>query len=136
MMNNYHVPFEIFSSWIKEAKSNSNIIEAGVANIAIVNNTQNKPSSYMVMFKKFDKKGFYFCASLNLNDNNNIALCFYWGVLNRQVRVEGIIKKISLSEFFVEPKVIEFWTEGKFRIHKRIIYKKNKNSWNIFQIYP
>lgn len=42
------------------------------------------------------------------------------------------------SGFCVNPKEIEFWFEGKFRIHRRELYKRNliDNSWQVTKLYP
>ena len=38
--------------------------------------------------------------------------------------------------FRVEPLLIEFWQDMPFRLHDRVEYKKNKNSWLIKRLYP
>jgi len=38
--------------------------------------------------------------------------------------------------FRVEPLLIEFWQDMPFRLHDRVEYKKNKNSWIIKRLYP
>jgi pyridoxamine 5'-phosphate oxidase len=42
------------------------------------------------------------------------------------------------SGFRVIPEMIEFWEEGEFRIHKRVIYRKSKEakSWKVEELYP
>jgi len=55
----------------------------------------------MVLLKKFDERGFCFFTNLNsrksheLNNNHFVALCFYWGALRKQVRIEGYVEKVS-----------------------------------------
>ena len=36
----------------------------------------------------------------------------------------------------VEPFLIEFWQDMPFRLHDRVEYKKNNNSWAIKRLYP
>lgn len=144
-MENYHEPLKTFASWLKEVESNSQIIEPRAVNLAIVND-KNQPSSMMVLLTKFDEEGFNFSVNSSrgnvLNINQNVALCFYWGVLGKQVRIEGeIIDQKNLNQsllidFVVSPKVIEFWQEGKFRLHKRTEYRKTSNSWRVVRLYP
>lgn len=190
-------PFLKFSEWLDLAKSNKNIVEPTAMCLSTVSE-DNCPSSRMVLLKKFDETGFCFFTNLTsrkgkeLSINENVALCFYWGILGKQVRIEGKIEKVSLKEaddyfssrrresqigawaskqscemenwqeftlrieeikrdfenqnvprppfwsgFRVVPKLIEFWQEGDFRIHKREVYLKNDDdSWNLKLIYP
>lgn len=100
---NHSEPFQLFSKWLKEAESNSQIIEPTAMCLATVND-ENKPSSRMILLKKFDENGFCFFTNLTsrkggeLQVNKNVALCFYWGILGRQVRVEGRVENVSEKE--------------------------------------
>jgi len=103
MNNNHQEPFQLFATWLKEAENNSQITEPTAMCLATVN-TDNKPSSRMILLKKFDDRGFCFFTNLTsrkgeeLKGNQDIALCFYWGVLGRQVRIEGAVEKVSIKE--------------------------------------
>jgi pyridoxamine 5'-phosphate oxidase len=61
----------------------------------------NFPSIRMVLLKNFNKEGFVFYTNLNsqkgneLKDNPKAAMCFHWKSLLRQVRVNGVVQKIS-----------------------------------------
>jgi pyridoxamine 5'-phosphate oxidase len=96
-------PFEIFSSWFDEACSNKEIIEPNAMSLATINE-KNQPSLRMVLLKHFDERGFCFYTNLTsrkgkeLSCNPNVALCFYWGKLGKQVRIEGEIEKVSIKE--------------------------------------
>ncbi|PIA46505.1 hypothetical protein AQUCO_01500211v1 [Aquilegia coerulea] len=63
-----------------------------------------KPSSRMVLLKGFDKEGFVWYTNYEshkghqLSENPHAALLFYWDGLNRQVRIEGPVKKVSDTE--------------------------------------
>ncbi|MFT5703148.1 MAG: pyridoxamine 5'-phosphate oxidase [Rickettsiales bacterium] len=102
-MNNHQEPFDIFSKWIKIAQENSKIIEPTAMCLATVDK-ENRPSSRMILLKKFDEKGFCFFTNLNgrkageLKNNQNVALCFYWGVLGRQIRIEGSVENVTQKE--------------------------------------
>jgi pyridoxamine 5'-phosphate oxidase len=58
----------------------------------------------MVLLKDYDEQGFVFFTnytsrkSSELINNNKVALLFHWGVLQRQVRIEGKVEKISSKE--------------------------------------
>ncbi len=62
------------------------------------------PSARMVLLKGFDARGFVFFTnyesrkSTNLQDNPRAALVFHWSVLQRQVRVEGTVERVSEAE--------------------------------------
>ncbi len=96
-------PFEKFSKIFDEAKLNSSIIEPSSMCLSTVDDN-NKPSSRMVLLKHFDEKGFCFYTNLTsrkgkeLSLNNNVALCFYWGALSRQIRIEGKAEAVSQKE--------------------------------------
>ncbi len=63
------------------------------------------PSARTVLLKEFDKRGFVFFTNGNsrkgraLKENPYAALVFYWtGKEERQVRIEGSVKKVSRAE--------------------------------------
>jgi len=97
---NYSAPFLLFKDWFDQANQNQQIIEPTAMCLATVG-VDNKPSSRMVLLKKFDERGFCFFTNLNsrksheLNNNHFVALCFYWGALRKQVRIEGYVEKVS-----------------------------------------
>jgi pyridoxamine 5'-phosphate oxidase len=63
-----------------------------------------KPSTRNVLLKGVDQRGFIFFTnydsrkSLELAENPNAALTFYWAELERQVCVSGVVEKISREE--------------------------------------
>ena len=97
------VPFIKFDQWLKEAQSNANIVEPTAMCLTTVNG-DGLPSSRMILLKKYDERGFCFFTNLTsrkaqqLQENKNVALCFYWGVLGLQVRVEGSVQPVSNQE--------------------------------------
>lgn len=40
------------------------------------------------------------------------------------------------SGYRVAPERIEFWREGKFRLHEREVYAKDGDSWRIERLFP
>ena len=93
----------LFANWFDEAQKNPQIVEPTAMCLSTVD-SQNKPSSRMVLLKKFDERGFCFFTNLTsrkaaqLANNKNVALCFYWGALGRQVRIEGEVEDVSQKE--------------------------------------
>jgi pyridoxamine 5'-phosphate oxidase len=63
-----------------------------------------KPSARVVLLKGFDERGFVFYTNYEgrkareLEANPNCSLVFYWGELERQVRVEGRAVRIPDAE--------------------------------------
>ena len=47
-----------------------------------------------------------------------------------------IPRPLHWTGFRVEPLLIEFWQDMPFRLHDRVEYKKNNNSWFIKRLYP
>ena len=102
-MTNNLDPIKIFTNWFNEAKEHPNIIDHTSMTLATATKS-GKPSARMVLLKKYSDKGFIFFTnltsrkSLELKENPYAALCFYWEPLNKQVRIEGKITRISEKE--------------------------------------
>ena len=63
-----------------------------------------QPSVRIVLLRTFDVRGFAFFTnylsrkSEELDTNPQAALVFYWAELERQVRIEGVVEKVSPEE--------------------------------------
>lgn len=94
-------PFKQFDKWFEEALS-SNIYEPNAMILATA--ADNRPSARVVLLKGFDENGFKFYTNYNsrkgkeISINPNAALLFYWMELERQIRIEGRIEKLSKEE--------------------------------------
>lgn len=189
-------PIEKFGQWLDQACNNKAIIEPTAMCLSTIGEN-NMPSSRMVLLKKFDERGFCFFTNLTsrkgteLTHNPNVALCFYWGVLGYQVRIEGKVESVSNQEaddyfasrrrgsqigawaskqssemknwqefedriqhitdefkdrdiarppfwsgFRVVPTKIELWQEGDCRVHRRDVYERCLDGWNLTLVYP
>lgn len=100
MQNN---PITKFSHWLEEAKKHPTITEPTAMSLATA--TENGlPSVRIVLLKGLDERGFVFYTNLEsrksaeLIANPYAALCFYWMPLERQVRIEGTIERVSDEE--------------------------------------
>lgn len=104
-------PFTQFGKWWQEA-INSNIDEVNAMTLATVT-AQGKPTARIVLLKGYDENGFVFFTNYHSNkakameQNNAVCLVFFWKELERQVRIEGNIHKLSDAEndayFFSRP---------------------------------
>lgn len=62
------------------------------------------PSVRMVLLKGFDERGFVFFTNYEsrkgreLAANPRAALCFYWESLERQIRIQGSVERVSAEE--------------------------------------
>ena len=63
-----------------------------------------RPSGRYVLLKEVDQRGFVFYTNLEsrkaraLAANPYAALCFYWPLIDKQVRVEGTVERVSDAE--------------------------------------
>ena len=94
-------PFQQFEKWFEEALS-AQILEPNAMHLATVSG--GKPHGRIVLLKGFDERGFTFFSNYTSNkgqeiaENEYIALTFFWGDLERQIRIEGRIEKVSSQE--------------------------------------
>jgi pyridoxamine 5'-phosphate oxidase len=95
-------PFQQFSKWFKEAL-NAKVIEPNAMTIA-TSSKNGIPSARIVLLKEFDENGFVFYTNYNsqkgkeLEENPFAALIFFWGDLERQIRIEGSVEKVTEEE--------------------------------------
>ena len=95
-------PFQQFRDWFLEAVE-SNIEDVNAMTLAS-STIGGVPSARIVLLKHFDEKGFTFFTSYDsrkgaeLESNPFGAILLYWKELNRQVRIEGTIEKVSEPE--------------------------------------
>lgn len=95
-------PFDQFGQWMEEA-INAQVNEPNAMTLATVK-ADGSPSARVVLLKGFDERGFTFFTNYQSNKgqemigNNKVALVFCWLELQRQVRIEGTVSKISAEE--------------------------------------
>ena len=91
-------PFILFKKWYDLA-CETEINDPNAMTLSTINN--NQPSSRVVLMKSYDHDGFVFYTNSNskkgksIQENNNVALNFYWKSQNRQIRIEGIANLVS-----------------------------------------
>lgn len=95
-------PFEQFGHWFDQARQ-SDVLEPNAMTLATCDG-QGRPSARIVLLKEFDGQGFVFYTNYasrkgeEMAANANAALLFFWGPLERQVRIEGSIDKVTAAE--------------------------------------
>ncbi|KGJ87115.1 pyridoxamine 5'-phosphate oxidase [Colwellia psychrerythraea] len=188
-------PDQLFEQWFADANK-SGILLPEAMSVSSCNN-DGQPSSRMVLLKDYDEKGFVFFTnyasrkSHELTENNKVALLFHWNVLQRQIRIEGTVEKVSIQEsadYFhsrdrgsqvgawaskqsqklkyndelkdrmshyqdkfsegevphpefwggwrVKPHAIEFWQGRANRLHDRLCFEKEGESWLNHKLNP
>jgi pyridoxamine 5'-phosphate oxidase len=156
-----------------------------------------RPSVRILLLKGFDERGFVFYTNemsrkgRQLFHNKEVALCFYWSTLDKQIRIEGQVERTSDKEaddyfatrerisqlgawaskqssvlpelhelksrfakyenkfakgtvprppfwggYRVQPRSIEFWSKGDYRLHDRELYYKKDGEWSFTHLYP
>ena len=188
-------PEQLFEQWFNDANKAGILLPEAMSVSSC--SSDGQPSSRMVLLKGYDEKGFVFFTnyasrkSNELNDNSKVALLFHWNVLQRQIRIEGTVERVSeqesadyfhsrdrgsqvgawaskqsqklshddelkermshfqdkfaegevpLPEFWggwrVKPHAIEFWQGRANRLHDRICFEKQGESWQHHKLHP
>ncbi|KAL9446892.1 hypothetical protein AB3S75_014544 [Citrus x aurantiifolia] len=95
-------PINQFRKWFDDAIA-AGLREPNAMALSTVGK-DGKPSSRMVLLKGVDRDGFVWYTNYEsrkaceLCENPHASLLFYWDGLNRQVRVEGSVEKVSDEE--------------------------------------
>lgn len=95
-------PILQFDLWLQDAIK-ANVLEPTAMTLA-TSTFEGKPSARMVLLKSFSDEGFSFFTNYESRKAKNIlqnpfgALVFFWPELERQVRIEGKIRKVSDRE--------------------------------------
>jgi len=188
-------PFLQFEKWFAEAiKNHPKDANAFVLSTAT---KDAKPSARVVLLKGVEKEKFVFYTNYDsrkgkeLLENPYAAMTFFWTSLEKQVRVEGKVEKVSEAEsdeyfkirpagsmagawvspqssvisgreelakkhqdfikehenekiqrppfwggFCIIPSRIEFWQGRSNRLHDRILYTFENNTWKIERLAP
>lgn len=187
-------PIVQFEKWFKLAIDSPEIVESNAMHIATVD-LIGRPSGRIVLLKSFGDFGFQFFTNYESKKGKELAqnpfasLTFFWPNLEKQIRIEGVVEKISEVEsqnyfitrplksqigaiaspqssviegrqiledkfkmieqnlelvkkpeqwggYILKPSYFEFWQGRRSRLHDRIFYEKNDNSWKIGRLAP
>lgn len=92
-------PIDMFSKWFDEAVTAA-IPDVNAMSLATCGN-DGQPTSRVVLLKGVENDGFVFYTNYEsakgqqMMENNRVGLCFYWTELERQVRIDGVVDKVS-----------------------------------------
>ncbi len=200
MTDNFFIendPFALFDRWFADANKHESE-DANAMALASVDEA-GLPNIRVVLLKAWDKRGFVFYTNLESKKgveiiaSGKVAVNFHWKSLKRQVRIRGLIERVTKEEadaYFqsrrrisqlgawasqqsrplkdrdtlmarvdqlesdyqdkeilrpphwdgsrILPLEIEFWQDQDFRLHDRLVFKREEGSksWNILRLYP
>jgi pyridoxamine 5'-phosphate oxidase len=95
-------PIKQFDTWWKQAVE-AKIDEVNAMTLATAS-ADGLPSARIVLLKEFSDKGFAFYTNYNsfkgkqLEENPKACLVFFWKEMERQVRITGIVQKVSAQD--------------------------------------
>lgn len=95
-------PIEVFGDWFETAEKCGLFLYDSM--MLATSTLDGVPSARMVLLKGYDQTGFTFFTnyqsrkSNELDSNPHAALVFHWNVLQRQIRIEGVVKRISTED--------------------------------------
>ncbi len=188
-------PIALFGRWFEDAEK-AGIFMPNAMSVATCSQ-DGSPAARMLLLKEFDSRGFVFFTNYSSRKaremlaNPQVALVFYWPILERQVRVEGQVARISEHESYayfktrprgsrigawasdqssplvsrelleqrvreyaekfgdgdvplppfwggyrVKPQHIEFWQGRLDRLHDRLSYTREGETWKTTRLYP
>lgn len=95
-------PFQLFDAWFAAARRGGLFLPEAMT--LATASPDGKPSARMVLLKQADSDGFVFYTNYTsrkaaeLDANPHASLLFHWPILQRQVRVEGRVERVSRDE--------------------------------------
>lgn len=95
-------PFVTFTEWLQEAHD-AELYEPNAMTLATVG-LDGRPSARTVLLRQVDARGFCFYTNYESRKGKELAanpwaaLLFWWGRLERQVRIEGQVERMSEAE--------------------------------------
>ncbi len=119
-------PILQFEKWFNEAVD-ADVNEPNAMTVCTTTK-EGKPSARIILLRNFNENGFVFYTNYTsrkgteIEENPNCALLFFWPELERQVRIEGILKKQTAEEsdlyFNTRPRgsKLSAWTSEQSKV--------------------
>jgi len=106
-------PFDQFEVWLQQAIESEQTEPTAMILSTVDEHCQ--PHSRVVLLKEFMHESFVFYTNYEghkaqqISQNNRVSIVFFWSVLERQVRIEGTVEKISevLSTSYFKSRPID-----------------------------
>ena len=188
-------PIELFAEWFDSARESGLLLPESAALATAT--PDGSPSVRMVLLKGLDERGLVFYTNYGsrkareIEMNPRASLCFHWPVLERQVRVEGTVERVSEEEssryfatrprgsrlgawasrqseriasgtdlrsevrridrtypgtevplppfwggYLLRPTHVEFWQGKADRLHERLVFERQNDTWETCRLYP
>jgi pyridoxamine 5'-phosphate oxidase len=95
-------PLALFTRWFRDAEL-AEVPEVNAMTLATAD-AAGRPSARIVLLKGFDSRGFTFFTNYQsrkgqeLAANPRAALVFFWAELERQVRIDGAVERVTQAE--------------------------------------
>lgn len=96
-----HDPIHQFEQWFKEAL-HAEVLEPNAMTLSTISES-GKPAARIVLLKGIEHERFQFFTNYHsrkgkeLEKNPQCALTFFWPELERQIRIEGIVERLSVE---------------------------------------
>lgn len=97
-------PFELFKRWFDDAVATEQPpVEPNAMMLATVDQT-GQPHCRVLLLKGLDERGFIFYSNYESAKGQQLAvqpmaaMTFFWPALERQVRIEGVIERVTAAE--------------------------------------
>lgn len=129
-------PYQLFEKWFEEAVG-SQILDPYAMIISTVSK-ENKPSNRVVYMRDISENGLVFYTNYeshkgnDLDANKNISCLFFWGELERQIRIEGEVEVLDEEKsdlyFKNRPRESQIgaWASDQSRIIPNREYLENR----------
>ncbi|MCX7210993.1 MAG: pyridoxamine 5'-phosphate oxidase [Burkholderiales bacterium] len=95
-------PIRQFANWFDAALA-AEIAEPNAMNLATIGKL-GRPSARIVLLKDFDARGFTWYTNYSSRKGQDLlehpyaAITFHWGELERQIRIEGTVERVTDEE--------------------------------------
>jgi pyridoxamine 5'-phosphate oxidase len=109
-------PFAQFARWLEQIRA----VDADPTAMSLATSTAaGRPSVRIVLLKALDERGFVFFTNYEsrkaqeLAQTGHASLLFYWRPLERQVRIDGHVEKVSDAEsdaYFASRPIESQWS--------------------------
>ncbi|AEB57522.1 pyridoxamine 5'-phosphate oxidase [Ectopseudomonas mendocina] len=97
-------PFALFRQWFDDAVKTEQLpVEPNAMTLATVDE-QGRPHCRVLLLKGLDERGFTFFSNYDSAKGRQLAarpfaaMTFFWPSLERQVRIEGLVERVSAAE--------------------------------------